>query len=180
PDPKTQAGHARPLQLPLQLSEQRLIRRRRQTITYGNQLGVAFDDSPHHFPNGHSRSERDGLVSLFIGEAQEIHHPGHVHALAQGGANDQLLTLVGAFHAVASFTSDGLRFFILPNRPADCKAPAAPDSVKPTGVGSTSRPSPVRPSSPVPRDGSRCGAAVKGRLRPSPLDGVPPHRLLDA
>src|SRR5690606_15174697 len=30
------------------------------------------------------------------------------------------------------------------------------DSVKPTGVGSTSRPSPVRPSSPVPRDGSRC------------------------
>src|SRR5690606_28063900 len=54
------------------------------------------------------------------------------------------------------------------------------DSVKPTGVGSTSRPSPVRPSSPVPRDGSRCGAAVKGRLRPSPLDGVPPHRLLDA
>src|SRR5690606_39964730 len=54
------------------------------------------------------------------------------------------------------------------------------DSVKPTGVGSTSRPSPVRPSSPVPRDGSRCGAAVKGRLRPSPLDGAPPHRLLDA
>src|SRR5690606_25107034 len=35
------------------------------------------------------------------------------------------------------------------------------DSVKPTGVGSTSRPSPVRPSSPVPCDGSRCGAAVK-------------------
>src|SRR5690606_21175266 len=62
----------------------------------------------------------------------------------------------------------------------DVKAKPRTDSVKPTGVGSTSRPSPVRPSSPVPRDGSRCGAAVKGRLRPSPLDGVPPHRLLDA
>src|SRR5690606_13679607 len=69
---------------------------------------------------------------------------------------------------------------IIPKGGGNGNRAASADSVKPTGVVSTSRPSPVRPSSPVPRDGSLCGAAVKGRLRPSPLDGAPPHRLLGA